>query len=755
MFCKKCDAANTANAVFCKNCGAPLATDTAGELSLAKKLTVTQPTVEEATKTSGIFPLPRIFKNRKTLAILGAGLVVAVIVFAMIIPAAAGSTAAVDAKGPDGAILDREGIELLYLEASNDAAKGRYLEAIDKLSYIPANHSRYQDAQSLISQAEISFIEDVVSTADGFVANGDFPAALEEIQNNLEIMPGNSTLLAELNRIGVAYRDSFLAGANTLADENEFPQAINIIDDGLLVFPGDSGFQEARTGLVDRYRGFLLENARSDRVDENYSGALGWLSESNDLFADDVDFLAELAMVSALQRIARGNIEFAITDLRKQAGEIGGNELMSFLKETEEGYLRAFKERYDSYISDGDFANAFLSVGVAITAFPDDAALMRVHGDALDMLIDHAFEGIDTAMSTGDYSEFESLLALLAVANSDERAFEMEAEFVASYINYVFEASGAMQNAGNHEEAVLLFIDSMDRLPASIDLVAGYRDAVISHAAAVFRAGRDYNAASLILQNTTDALSGDEAIAAEIERYLDFSPVALFRKGTITNAMAAETLIPRTRSEVEAIFEMLYISNLNETNYPRMPVYDQAARDFLTQVKAAYDRPSDVTPFLYDFNQTTRVVSSGFTSYELFEEVYQNINETNRNNIFYRMDLTGSWNSHMADTQIKLGTDFSFSTGGINFHAEWSNYRFIGAKHELIKPTNGTASGGISKFVVNVDEGYIVFVDDSEDAGILFVGTDDAGMIVMNGMMVDRSTPSSYLSVRYTTITQR
>jgi uncharacterized protein YktA (UPF0223 family) len=301
-------------------------------------------------------------------------------------------------------------------------------------------------------------------------------------------------------------------------------------------------------------------------------------------------------------------------------------------------------------------------------------------------------------------------------------------------------------------------------MPGVAEILEKYRETAIARAVLIYASGGDYIRAAASLKELSGVFRFDETIAAEIARYEGYSPVAMFRNGTITNDTPAAALVPRTRAEANEILKMLYINNLDSADSPVIQNnYDKA---YMEQIKRAYDNPSAETPFLDDYRQATTVIESKFFSYTAFDEYYANVSQSRKEEFFYNSKI--SWGNmlgsyrQLGTTRIKLGTDFDFEMSITNYYrSRYSGDPFyIGeSQYRLTKNPTGAISGSIRNFTVNPDNGYIFFECTNDDpryldfehAVILFAGTEN-GKTVFEGIVVTKHKESSYFSVQYTKI---
>ena len=242
--CKYCRSIYDDSLSICPNCGGNkiiTAQERMEEEELSRK-------EKENQQKSAIEPKKQIKKL--------AGILVGIIV---VIIAAISISSYLYNHGAVNGDLSRADMAAAYEQGMLYYENKDYSSAIAELSKISSESKYYNDAMTTLENATFIFCSDAISTAATYARNEDYKTAYSIIKKALHVVPEDSSLTTELASYRESYKDQLrnftLESTNGYIANGDYPSAIQAIQATLEELSGDIELD----ALYDKYKGEYLD----------------------------------------------------------------------------------------------------------------------------------------------------------------------------------------------------------------------------------------------------------------------------------------------------------------------------------------------------------------------------------------------------------------------------------------------------------------------------------------------------------------
>ena len=152
------------------------------------------------------------------------------------------------------------------LLAEGDAALkgGDYFAAIAAYEQIPTNAAVYQQAQTGIAEARRLFVSEVCDAVDKQLGRGEYAEAMQALNEALEKLPEDETLLEKQKTVGTTFEAITLDQVSDLMEEKDYAGAADVLNAALELMP-DSKKLADKLEEVEK----AADKAASDKEDED------------------------------------------------------------------------------------------------------------------------------------------------------------------------------------------------------------------------------------------------------------------------------------------------------------------------------------------------------------------------------------------------------------------------------------------------------------------------------------------------------
>ncbi len=169
---------------------------------------------------------------------------------------------------------------------------GDYSGAIEAYQGVVSSDPNYDKAQEQLKTAKSKYKEEVLSSAAAYEELKDYEAAIEEIEDALEVLPGDSGLQSRLSELEAAAESneiaSVLSQCETYAAQENYYGAMEELEDALELHPGNTELQNALTDYSTQYQTYMLKKAEEALgSDKNYETAIIVLDGALDTLGGD------------------------------------------------------------------------------------------------------------------------------------------------------------------------------------------------------------------------------------------------------------------------------------------------------------------------------------------------------------------------------------------------------------------------------------------------------------------------------------
>lgn len=221
------------------------------------------------------------------MAILGTGLVIAMVVYAFHLYQ--------ESKPLSNGLTKDEGEEVLSIGVAY-LDSGEYESAVDCFLDLPSDSKQYEKAQSLLANG--SYHSAIMSQVDAHVANQDYDAAYELIDSVRKVIPSDSDLDAAYDNVSSSYHTYALDRANSYIANGDYKVALEFLNSAKAKLPSDADLQELYASTLSTYKSIIRDEVLAQvgdcSTEADYESAIDKISTALNSVGDDDELLSVL-----------------------------------------------------------------------------------------------------------------------------------------------------------------------------------------------------------------------------------------------------------------------------------------------------------------------------------------------------------------------------------------------------------------------------------------------------------------------------
>ena len=196
-----------------------------------------------------------------------------------------------------------------------DDAKKMYLDEITEEVYADQSEENYEQALSVISQAEnalgnpadlAALRADILNTwknaliqsAKDAADSGDYISAVNILADAQNYFLDDADMIACADEICAAWTTDMIQRAKAAAESGNYEEAISELDAGA-AYIDNTDIQECRSEIYESWKNAIIQQATDAAANENYSDALTEIDQGLKLFPDDSDLMTLRDSVTA------------------------------------------------------------------------------------------------------------------------------------------------------------------------------------------------------------------------------------------------------------------------------------------------------------------------------------------------------------------------------------------------------------------------------------------------------------------------
>lgn len=222
-----------------------------------------------------------------------------------------------------------------------DDAKKMYLDEITEEVYADQSEENYEQALSVISQAEnalgnpadlAALRADILNTwknaliqsAKDAADSGDYISAVNILADAQNYFLDDADMIACADEICAAWTTDMIQRAKAAAESGNYEEAISELDAGA-AYIDNTDIQECRSEIYESWKNAIIQQATDAAANENYSDALTEIDQGLKLFPDDSDLMTLRDSVTAqYEDYLRRTNPVSLADLEpyQQGGEL-------------------------------------------------------------------------------------------------------------------------------------------------------------------------------------------------------------------------------------------------------------------------------------------------------------------------------------------------------------------------------------------------------------------------------------------------
>lgn len=295
--CKYCGTKYRDELDICPNCGGNLIV-TAEEIAQAAELAQKE---KENQNRSVAEPQNHL---KKLIGII-AGVVAAIIVIVV------GASYVHNHRAVNGD-LSRADMAKAYEQGTAFYNSGDYASAIIELGKVSAESKCYVEASAMLQETVTIYCDDALSKASAYANVGDYKMTCSILENALQVVPANSTLTAELTSYQETFRNqlrnSALESVNTYVAENDYPSAIQVLRSTLEELDGDIELDALLKRFEEEYSLSILEKSDEALRVDGYSAAVEILINAMGIMTDDTVLNDAILMLDVYKPVSTSEV---------------------------------------------------------------------------------------------------------------------------------------------------------------------------------------------------------------------------------------------------------------------------------------------------------------------------------------------------------------------------------------------------------------------------------------------------------------